>query len=55
MILGRKLNWIVREGRWVNRRNMIKARNVKDWEEEVYMKSTLKSYRLANYDTGVER
>ena len=35
--------------------NKIKARNEKDWEEEVYKKSTLKWYRLAKDDTGVER
>ena len=34
--------------------NKIKARNEKDWEE-VYMKSTLKWYRLAKDDTRVER
>ena len=31
--------------------NKIKARNEKDWEEEVYMKSTLKWYRLAKDST----
>ena len=36
-------------------KNTIKARNEKDWEEEVYMKSTLKWYGLANDGTGVER
>ena len=35
--------------------DMIKARNEKDWEEEVYKKSTLKWYRLAKDDVGVER
>ena len=35
-------------------KNKIKARNEKDWEEEVYTKSTLKWYRLAKDDTGVE-
>ena len=35
-------------------KNKIKARNEKDWEE-VYMKSTLKWYRLPNDNTGVER
>ena len=33
-------------------KNEIKARNEKDWEEEVYRKSTLKLYRLAKDDTG---
>ena len=36
-------------------KNMIKAGNEKDWEEEVYTKGTLKWSRLANDDTGVER
>ena len=36
-------------------RNKIKARNEKNWEEEVYTKSTLKCYRLAKDGTGVER
>ena len=36
-------------------KNKIKAGNEKDWEEEVYMKSALKWYRLAKDDTGVER
>ena len=36
-------------------KNKIKARNEKDWEKEVYTKSILKWYRLAKYDTGVER
>ena len=35
-------------------KNRIKARNEKDWEEEVYMKSTLKWFRLAKDDTGVK-
>ena len=35
-------------------KNKIKARNEKDWEEEVDTKSTLKWYRLAKYDIGVE-
>ena len=33
----------------------IKTRNEKDWEEVVYTKGTLKKYRLAKDDTGVER
>ena len=32
--------------------NKIKARNEKDWEEEIYTKSTLKWYRLSKDDTG---
>ena len=36
-------------------KNKIKAGNEKDWEEEVYRKSTLKCYRLAKDDPGVER
>ena len=36
-------------------KNEIKAGNEKDGEEEVYTKSTLKWYRLAKNDTGVER
>ena len=40
-------------GWWVLK-NKIKARNEKDWDE-VYKKSTLKWYRLAKDDTGVER
>ena len=36
-------------------KNKIKARNEKDWEEEVYIKSTLKWYRLEKDDTGAER
>ena len=36
-------------------KNKIKARNEKDWEEEVYTKSTLKWYRLAKDEIGVER
>ena len=35
--------------------NKIKAGNEKDWEEEVYTKSTLKWYRLAKDGTMVER
>ena len=35
-------------------KNKIKARNEKDWEE-AYMRNTLRWYRLANDDTGVER
>ena len=34
---------------------MIKPRNEKDWEEKLYTKSTLKWYRLAKDDIGVER
>ena len=36
-------------------KNKIMTRNGKDWEEEVDTKSTLKWYRLAKDDTGVER
>ena len=36
-------------------KNEIKARNVKDWGEDVYTQSILKWYRLAKHDTGVER
>ena len=44
------------EGGMVGRlENKIKARNEKDWEEEVYTKNTLKWFRLAKYDTGLER
>ena len=32
--------------------NKIKARNEKDWEEDVYTKSTLKWYWLAKDGTG---
>ncbi len=39
----------------VKLKNEIMARNEKDWEEEVYTKSTLKWYRLAKDDTGVEK
>ena len=39
----------------VGMKNKIKARNEKDCEEEVYTKCTLKWYRLAKDDTGVER
>ena len=35
--------------------NKFKARNEKDWEEEIYTKSTLKWYNLANDCTGMER
>ena len=36
-------------------KNKIKARNEKDWEEEVYKKSTIEMVRLAKDGTGVER
>ena len=35
-------------------KNMIKAKNEKNWED-IYTKSTLKWCRLAKDDTGVER
>ena len=42
-------------GCWVNLKNKIKTRNEKDWEEELYTKSTLKLYRVEKDDTGMER
>ena len=39
----------------VKLKNKIKARNEKDWDEEVYTKSILKWYRLAKDGTGLER
>ena len=33
----------------------LQGKNEKDWEDEVYMKSTLKWYRLAKDNTVVER
>ena len=33
-------------------KNKIKSRNEKDWEDEVYMKRTLKWYRLAQVIGG---
>ena len=42
------------EGGFGKLKNKIKAGNENDWKE-VYRKSTLKWYRLAKDDTGVER
>ena len=44
--------WITRVGKL---KNKIKSRSEKDWEEEMYTKSTLKWYRLEKDDTVVER
>ena len=44
-VLRRKFELDTKGGLVGKLKNTIKARNDMDWEEEVYMKSTLKSYR----------